>query len=682
MLAPVGHAGETRNSRLPLKLVCLLTLCFGLAEAGSAQESNSAQTERVIVTATDTSSPETTTLSIALGEGDRLTDSISQRAANFIMRDAGASSFNDVYSVRGLANTPNFSKQAVVLYVDDVPSSSTFTNFTDLLNPSAIELLRGPQGDGFGRNAEAGIIDIQTPLADNTTRLFSGVTVGDYDLRRFNATASGAAIKDKVFLKLDLLAEHRDGYLHNTVLDTRPDYENHVAGRLVARFVPTEEWEVTASVEVHNNRDGVQRYVPLTGELFQVGFDFDGRTRIQGDTEAIRVSRIVGDARLTAITSRKDWRLSPYEADFDFSPDPIVRGRFQLRQTQLAEEIRLEPALHDKDWDWRAGFFLGRVSTGGDELYALPGFAKRIVFDDLERNAAIFGRLSRRFGAFEVTRGMRLDYTNNEIERKRDESFSAPTAFTTGRAEWNVQPKLALQYHCSDDAAIYLQSSYGYRNGGFSFLETNPSLAEYDTERVLANEIGFQTAFARKRVNLRGALFYNQVWDYQVERLSIPPDVTVMNAPRVSLWGAELEAVAKPIEELELRAAFGYTHSDFNRFRDPISGEDYAGNKVPFSPEFTLALSAAYYHRLGPFAVVEALGTGETFYDEANTPFLREAAHAELNLKLGYKGKGFRVYAWCENPTDTRYFSQKIGYAAIGTPGAPRTIGATIAIEL
>ena len=58
--------------------------------------------------------------------------------------EAAGSSFNDVYSFRSLASTPNFSKQAVVIYVDDVPSASTFTNFPQLLGASALEIFRGP----------------------------------------------------------------------------------------------------------------------------------------------------------------------------------------------------------------------------------------------------------------------------------------------------------------------------------------------------------------------------------------------------------------------------------------------------------------------------------------------------------------------------------------------------------
>jgi iron complex outermembrane receptor protein len=167
-----------------------------------------------------------------------------------------------------------------------------------------------------------------------------------------------------------------------------------------------------------------------------------------------------------------------------------------------------------------------------------------------------------------------------------------------------------------------------------------------------------------------------------VERLSIPPDITVVNAPRVASWGGELEITAGPLDGFEVRAALGYTRAEFTDFPDPLGAGDYDGNRVPFVPEFTAAMDARYWHSSGAFIELGLVASGETFYDEANTAFLRQAPHAQLNAKLGYERKSVRAYVFCDNATDTRYYSQKIGYAGIGTPGAPRTVGAALAVEL
>src|SRR3954465_11943738 len=98
---------------------------------------------------------------------------------NVSVNDAGADSFEDVYAVRGLNNTPNFSKQALTVYVDDVPSASTLTNFTELGALQSAELLRGPQGDVFGKNGEAGVLDLHTITLDGTARVSGSAAVGN-----------------------------------------------------------------------------------------------------------------------------------------------------------------------------------------------------------------------------------------------------------------------------------------------------------------------------------------------------------------------------------------------------------------------------------------------------------------------------------------------------------------------
>jgi iron complex outermembrane receptor protein len=470
-----------------------LALGVSVVISGQAQDAVTGA-EPIVVTGSAIFARDVTSVAAQIETDRALADALSRRAANFLINEAGATSFNDVYAVRGLANTPNFSKQAVVVYVDDVPSSSTFTNFTDLLSPSQIDLFRGPQGDLFGKNAEAGVINIRTFVPDETPRLFASATLGDYDARRFSATAAGPVIGETLFMKVDLLASHRDGYLRNVFRGTRPDYENHVAGRVVARLLLRSDLEIVASVAVHNSRDGVQRFVPLEGDdPFEVEFDFDGRTRIQGDSEALRVAQTFGDVRLISITSRRDWRLSPYEADFDYSPVPFVRGRFQLRQTQLAQELRLEPVTRDGELDWRIGIFADRVRTNGDELFALTGFEKRIAFVDREHHVAAFGRVTRRFGAWEALGGMRVEYTTNGIDRTRVETFSPRESFTSERAEWNAQPKLGLRYHWSQDGSVYAQSSYGYKSGGF-FVSRDRSAA-----RELRHRAGLVQRTGRRR---------------------------------------------------------------------------------------------------------------------------------------------------------------------------------------
>jgi len=206
----------------------------------------------------------------------------------------------------------------LTVYVDDVPSVSTFTNFTDLGALQSVQLVRGPQGDLVGKNAEAGLLEIRTILPDATRLAIGSAARASYDYWNGNVLVSGPVIPNTLFAKIEGGYLRRDGYLENTFLGTHPDFQQHAFGRIQLRHTPTPGWEISFSSEYHYIRDGVQRFVPLDlPDPFRVAFNFDGRTDIDGNIEALRITGTFDWVRVTLITSWRQWELEPYTADFD-----------------------------------------------------------------------------------------------------------------------------------------------------------------------------------------------------------------------------------------------------------------------------------------------------------------------------------------------------------------------------
>jgi iron complex outermembrane receptor protein len=604
------------------------------------------------------------------------------RVPNAVGNEAGASSFEDVYSVRGLTNTPNFSKQALTIYVDGVPSSSTFANFPEEGMIERAVIFHGPQGDFFGKNSEAGLLQITTQQPHSFQLMLEG-SGGNYEMGSGHALLATPLWSETAFLSFEGSYFARDGFLENTLRETHPDFQRHAFGRFYLRVVPAPDSEITFSSELHKINDGVQRFVPLSApDPFRVAFDFDGRTDISGNVESLRIAHSLDFGKLTLITSWRDWKLAPYEADFDYSPVPFVRGRIVLEQEQLAQEIRLDSREDQVAWRWRVGVFSDRVASDGSEAFLFQQFSKVISFDDHNYEAAIFGRSTWQVGAnLEFTVGTRLEYNDESITRTRVVTFvPTPPRFDGTRNEWNVQPRLALTYNYSPQVSTFIDSTYGYKSGGFSYLETDPRLARFDTERVWANELGVRAETRDKRCDVRAVVFVDRIEDYQVERPAIPPDLTIFNAPLAVSRGAEIEASARPVEGIELCAAAGYTRSEFRDFHDPFTGVSYRGKRTPFTPEFTVTASARYKWR-GVFVQSEILAAGESFYDEANTRALREGPHAQFNARIGYEHDRFALTFFCDNLSDERYFTEKISSAGVGTPAPPRTFGGSFALK-
>lgn len=197
--------------------------------------------ERVVVRGEEITAAPTVTRVDVRSRRAELHEVLNGRAANLIIHNAGASSFNDVYAIRGLGNPPNFSKAAVTLYVDDVPTGSTFTNFPQLLGVSSFEVFRGPHGERFGKNSEAGVINMIVDPPTNDGDASASLRIGSYDLFGAQAHVAGPLVNGRVFASVSISHVQRDGYLHNTFLDTYPDDLEQTAARVALRFTPSAE---------------------------------------------------------------------------------------------------------------------------------------------------------------------------------------------------------------------------------------------------------------------------------------------------------------------------------------------------------------------------------------------------------------------------------------------------------
>jgi len=124
-----------------------------------------------------------------------------------------------------------------------------------------VELVRGPQGDLVGKNAEAGLLDIHTIIPDSSRLIIASSATGSYDYWNGNALVSGPILPNTLFAKIEGAYLSRDGYLDNTFRDTHPDFQQRAFGRLQLRLTPTTDLEIDLSLEYHYIRDGVQRLI-------------------------------------------------------------------------------------------------------------------------------------------------------------------------------------------------------------------------------------------------------------------------------------------------------------------------------------------------------------------------------------------------------------------------------------
>ncbi len=603
-------------------------------------------------------------------------ESLASRVANLHVAAGGANSYGDLFTLRGLANTPYFSDPSVALYFDDIPLGSSFTYPTGLFGFASATITRGPQGSAFGRGGEGGVITLSSiePGATAASELRSAA--GNFNLRSaaLSARSARGGFAD-ASVALSFL--QRDGYISNTTLGRPVDDQQASAASARVRVRPTAASEFTFQFLGSKHHDGAQPLVPLGGPLFSVVRARDGSTNIDFGAAAIKGAFATPLGQLIATTSYTDWSLNPY--DNRLTLPPTLDSKILQIQRTWNEEIRLASDARAAI-AWHAGAWWSDSKTTGDVNRGLVIGAPTNIpievssYSLTARTAALFGDATITPAAgWRVTLALRAE----EAKKDFDRSQRVPGAghFTDAKAFDSFAPKLSASRALSADTTASASVSLGTKPGGWSAYTGNAALAPFKQERATAFEAGVDTALANKTVKLAVRVFDYEIDNYQIERSFNASDYLVVNAPRARSLGGELEATWRPIAEWTLAATLGFTDVTLREFTDPFTNKNLSGNRAPYAPIYNGHLSATWRGAGGWFAAAEFAATGKTFFDESENPAFAARAYLVTNARFGYETPRWRATFYGENLGDTQYAALIIPGVRHVSPGAPRTYG-------
>ena len=159
----------------------------------------------------------------------------------------------NVTSIRGITTTSY--DPAVATYIDGVNQFGLDTYIGQLLDIERIEVLRGPQGTLYGRNAMGGVINIITKQPSNTPGGFAEITVGNYALQRYSLGVRTPIIKNKLFAGASVMYSKRDGYYTNEFNNTDFDKQNAFTGNYYLKLIAGEKWTLQLNAKHHDNRN-------------------------------------------------------------------------------------------------------------------------------------------------------------------------------------------------------------------------------------------------------------------------------------------------------------------------------------------------------------------------------------------------------------------------------------------
>ena len=256
-----------------LRLVSTFIAAATIASAQTKPDPAITRAEAVVVEATRLTADAAGTTRVHLDDttppAAQSLGGLASRVANLHVNAGGANSYGDIFTLRGLANTPYFSDPSVTLYFDDIPLGSSFTYPTGLFGFATATVSRGPQGSAFGRGGEGGVITLAStePGAAAAGEVRAGF--GNFHARSAALTARSAR-GDTADASVALAFNERDGFILNTTLGQRVDDRKSSAASARVRVRPTAASEFTLQFLGSRHHDGAQPLVPLGGPLFDL----------------------------------------------------------------------------------------------------------------------------------------------------------------------------------------------------------------------------------------------------------------------------------------------------------------------------------------------------------------------------------------------------------------------------
>src|SRR3546814_484479 len=158
----------------------------------------------------------------------------------------------NVVSLRGIATTSY--DQAVATYIDGVNQFGLDTYIAQLLDIERIEVLRGPQGTLYGRNAMGGVINIITRQPGNTSSGYVRADMGNYGLQRYAFGLRTPLVENKLLAGVAGMYGQTDGFYTNVFDDSDYDLAHGFMGNYYLKYLPGPRWALTLNVKHDQNR--------------------------------------------------------------------------------------------------------------------------------------------------------------------------------------------------------------------------------------------------------------------------------------------------------------------------------------------------------------------------------------------------------------------------------------------
>jgi iron complex outermembrane receptor protein len=640
-------------------------------------------------------------------------------------------------TIRGIGSTLSASggEQNVATYIDGVYQPTPTGNVFDLASVAGVEVLKGPQGTLFGRNATGGALLVKT--LDPGFQIAGRFNVS---YERFDQIRSSAylnlPITDTIAINGAVAYRYSKGYIRDNRTNALVNEGNNFTARGKLLFEPSPDFSLilTASHSEFDDPTG-SNYVSggLAGIYQLPGLDtgpvaYDRFHTSHNTKDIVRTTTDEYNARATleldfgTITSTTayiendlysindlDNTYATIPAPITLPPPlpPIVVGFFP---TDLNVELNVHTKTFSQEFNlsskgsgpfsYIAGlyYFHNRAQVP----YLLSSGAPLFNASGTGKSYAAYAEGTYKFGDLAIFAGARFTHENSV--GKSAQGVSAPSPFTRIQTsetdKWT--PRIGMRYTLSPSANVYATFSKGFKSGVFDL--TSPNGPAVKPETVDAFEVGFKSSSSV--LSLNAAAFYYDYRDSQVNSTVSGQNGAIFNqlfnVPKAEIYGIDIDGTLRFGDAFDIRAAVAYTHTRYVDFKtapgytnDPANPDsvfglinaniivDASGNTMVRAPELTASATFGYHATLGGGnrldLTVSPYYSSRVYFDFANTldqkPYATVDAAATLTL-----GENTRISVFGRNLTDAIYSTAR-GLNAVGASrnyAMPRTYGVSL----
>ena len=621
------------------------------------------------------------------------------------------------FSLRGIGEENNSSggETSIAFHVDGVYQARQFAAGMPLYDMERVEVVRGPQGTLYGRNATGGAINYVTKKPIHEFEAYGDLLMGDYDRIMTRGAVNIPIVEDKAAFRFSWLTEDRDGYTDNIFLNRTvgdiesKNYRAHLRLSLTPNFEimisslketmgGNQPWEVALT-------DVGYGTLPVDPDPFKTRLDFVGAEDSDLTISYIKLTWDLGNVIFSSLTSSSITDVqSSLDADLSESSffyfDPLF-----VTSDLWSQEFQLQ-SNKEGPLEWTVGLF--RLGEEIDDSGVLPGaftqgyaYALQIEVDSYAAYAQGTYALNDQLS---VTAGLR--YTKDEKDTQ--DSQLMPPAWT-GLDDYLLLPvdrdvltwkettwKLGVEYSIDDDRLLYASASRGYKAGGIWAQQADA----YNPEYILAFEVGSKNRFNDDHVQVNAAAYFYDYEDMQLLRSGGGVTNLLDNAGQSTIKGFEVDFHLLPTDAVDIGGSVSFTNAEFDRYdsldavRPELGVQNLSGNKLPRAPEWVFKLWAEYAVEVGGAGILTSrldyYWRDENFssaFNSVDQGLAESFGQVSALLRFETLDGRWHADAFVKNigDNDDLYFRRPMGFLntpTAGAPTAPRTFGVRVGVRL